>query len=706
VELERCAVPELPTKRYCAAPLSPTPLSPGSPVHCALPAPAQKASRSDDRILARMGHANVLTAAASTTVNASLSSQRSGRPRLSSSGGSFHAGDIIPSSLSPYDTGSDSARRRSFGSAAIRRHSTHKYHTFPTAPPKTPSEQRDSSFARALSSGSDETGSEGSSITPEAHHSHDDITPLPWTQLCLLALLSLCEQTALNSISPYLPEMVSSFAEVPSTQTGLYVGILASAFALAQLATNLFWGYLSDTVGRKPVMLLGTAMLAVCFAFFGFCTQYWQVAVVHVAMGLLNGNAAVVPTCLGEVTDRTNQSRAFTWLPVMYSIGGITGPALGGLLVGTSDLMYPYLAPNIGSAALLAAAVIVMGIWFEETLEDVDRKVAHAGLAWIKTPFDCGRSRKTRGRIGSWSSRWPTREQSGRGSDRASLSSSSSSLNDEARQEEQALLQPGGDGAADIADKPDWTRTSLSQLLNRTTILVLLTYLVFQLGNISFNSLYPIFASSPPPTGRSLSPEEIGVLLSIAGLATIVFQVFVFPFLKARMGNLRTYRGAMLGIALSMVLMPWVGYLDDRPSLGVGTGKWWLYGELAIVLVIKNICAVGGLSSVLLLITNSAPSHETLGTLNGVAQTLSAAGRSVGPFLSGALFTLSTRLEPKGELLAWGLFGGITLLGWAGSLAIRGDGLESADWDGAEDDEDTDGVSTSPRHTEAAQPPE
>lgn len=38
-------------------------------------------------------------------------------------------------------------------------------------------------------------------------------------------------------------------------------------------------------------------------------------------------------------------------------------------------------------------------------------------------------------------------------------------------------------------------------------------------------------------------------------------------------------------------------------------------------------------------------------------------------------------IRPKGELLPWSLFGGLTLLGWCLSLLIRGDGLESEDWD-------------------------
>jgi hypothetical protein len=90
-------------------------------------------------------------------------------------------------------------------------------------------------------------------------------------------------------------------------------------------------------------------------------------------------------------------------------------------------------------------------------------------------------------------------------------------------------------------------------------------------------------------------------------------------------------------------------------------------------------------------ITNSASSHETLGTLNGLAQSLSAAGRSVGPFLSGSLFTLSTKVKPKGEVLAWGLFAGVAIVGWLWSYVIRNEGLESAEWEGDDDDHDSHG---------------
>ncbi|UKZ81474.1 hypothetical protein TrVFT333_009246 [Trichoderma virens FT-333] len=521
------------------------------------------------------------------------------RSRSSRSSGSFHAGAPIPNI------------------ASLRRPSIPRYQTFPTPPPKPPASSSDASSDRFTSAIESDSSSTSSS------RDHDE-TPLPVRQLLLLAFLSLAEQTALNSIGPYLPEMVASMPGIPEEESGMYVGLLASAFALAQLSTNFFWGYMSDVVGRKPVLLAGTFSLMCCFCAFGFCKH------------------------------RTHGQRI------------------------------PYLGPNVLSAAVLALAVIVVGIWFEETLEDVDddpwkptwatRLSARISNIFSRTP-----------RRESWSTRWPRPQAASQTQPLLSPSSdeAASDDNDGSPDDDEALEISKPAGGNNHKEPKPWR-----ELLNRTTMTLLVTYLIFQLANISFNSLYPIFAASPSPAGRDLNPGKIGVSLSFAGLITILFQAFLFQSLKSRFGNLGTYRFALFGLAISMIAMPWVGYADDKPLFGLGTGTMWLYIELGVVLILKTICAVGGLSCVMLLITNSAPSHASLGTLNGVAQTLSALGRSIGPFASGSLFTLSMGIQPKGEVLAWSLFGGLALLGCIGSMFIRGDGLESDDWYNGEDEED------------------
>jgi MFS family permease len=453
-----------------------------------------------------------------------------------------------------------------------RKSSTLHYQTFPTKPP--------TSRGRPLSDsdGAGGSPSHNGSDSEEYHHE----SPLPKKQLAVLAVIALAEQTALNSISPYLPDMASTFPEVKEGQVGLYVGLIASSFALAQFTTNFFWGWLSDRIGRKPVILMGTLFTAGCFVAFGFCRTLWQAILVQVFIGLMNGNQGVVSTCLGEITDRSNQSKAFTYLPVVYGIGAITGPAVGGLLVRKNNA-YPYLFPNLFSAGVLVADLVIIMLFLEESLEEAKNlpplgKRIENLFVWLWQFSSSSRPTYIRRLMGK------------RRHSRRSISSADDVGNGS---------EPPEDAAPELF--PDVPMESLTsrEVLNRDTILLMLTYFIFQLSNISYNSLYPIFGQAHPPVGRGLSPEEIGLSLSFAGFFTILFQIGIYGKLRDHMGNKTTYRVSLATFVVAFFLMPWVGYKDGS---GIFQGKVWLWIELGFVLIVKTIAAVGGLTSALLLV--------------------------------------------------------------------------------------------------------
>lgn len=565
-----------------------------------------------------------------------------------------------------------------------RRSSTQHYQTFDTPPPKSRGRPN---------SGHSESSADGSH---DCHHDPSEQngsnSPLPKKQMAVLAMIALAEQTALNSISPYLPDMASTFPEVESSQVGVYVGTIASAFALAQFATNYFWGWLSDRTGRKPVILLGTILTALCFVAFGFCKTLWQAILVQALMGIVNGNQGLVSTCLGEITDRSNQSQAFTYLPVLYGIGGISGPLLGGLLVFERNPFtgekstYPYLAPNLLSASILLVDFVLTALFLEESLEDPDalpkfgQRVRNLfSWLWQFTGFS---RHPTYVRVPPSlpypNLRWSTTESQDHDSDLDSASIVSSH-------------------ADERAEELTW-----DEIFTRDTILLLLTYLIFALCNVSFNSLFPIFAQAKPPVGRHLTPSEIGLSQGFAGVVTIIFQICVFNRLRDKMGNRWSYRAGLFGFVVSFLLMPFVGY-KSKPGTGLTRQSIFMAVELCFVLLVKTVASVGGLTSALLLVkhpcsishafanlcqvTNSAPNHAVLGALNGLAQTLSAAGRAVGPFLSGGLFSLTAKIQPKGEAVAFGVFGAVSFIGFIMSFGIRGRSLEAEGWGEDSDDE-------------------
>ncbi|KAJ5946199.1 hypothetical protein N7454_003038 [Penicillium verhagenii] len=541
-----------------------------------------------------------------------------------------------------------------------RRSSTQHYQTFDTPPPK--------SRGRPNSGQSESSGDIPHGLIDNSSQQNAQ-SPLPKRQMAVLAMIALAEQTALNSISPYLPDMASSFPEVEPSQVGVYVGTIASAFALAQFATNYFWGSLSDRIGRKPVILLGTLLTALCFVAFGFCKTLGQAIAVQALMGLVNGNQALVSTCLGEITDRSNQSQAFTYLPVLYGIGGITGPLLGGLLVFERNPFtgkenpYPYLAPNLVSAVILLVDFGLTVFFMQESLEDADTlpkfgKKFRSLFSWL------------------WQftglSRHPTYTR---------VSSSNIHHAEEIDDHDSDL-----DSASEVSSRLErHEELTWNEIFTRDTVLLLLTYLIFALCNVSFNSLFPIFAQAKPPAGRKLTPSEIGLSQGFAGIVTIIFQICVFNRLRDKMGNRWSYRAGLFGFVISFLLMPFIGY-KSKSSEGLTRQSALMAVELCLVLLVKTVASVGGLTSALLLVTNSAPNHAVLGALNGLAQTLSAAGRAVGPFLSGGLFTLTAKIQPKGEAVAFGVFGAVSFIGFLMSFGIRGRALEAEGW--ASDDDD------------------
>ena len=465
-----------------------------------------------------------------------------------------------------------------------RKSSTVHYQTFPTPPPK--SKGQPPSLSPPSSSGSRHHGRSNSSSSNHAE------TPLPKKQLAILAVIALSEQTALNSISPYLPQMVSSFADVEIGQVGLYVGVIASAFALAQFTTNFFWGWLSDRIGRKPIVLLGTFFTAVGFVVFGFCRTLWQAVLVQAFIGLFNGNQGIISTCLGEITDRTNQSRAFVYLPVIYGLGGITGPVLGGVLVAkgampTSKNPYPFLPPNLLSAGILSVDMILTMFFLEESLQEakdlppLGTRVASL-FTWV------------------WQFASSSKPTYTRTKDDSPLLHNG----DSADYDEDEDSGGASHGARPTLLPRNDVELSRKVIFCRDTICILASFMIFQIANISYNSLYPIFGAAEPPIGRNLSPEEIGVTIGFAGGVTILFQIGIFGKLRGKMGNRVTYRVCMGIMVLAYLLTPWVGYKDARNGDGgMSSGKNWLYVELCIVLLIRAMGQVGCLTSALLLVS-------------------------------------------------------------------------------------------------------
>ena len=85
------------------------------------------------------------------------------------------------------------------------------------------------------------------------------------------------------------------------TYLGQKAGYLGSAFYIGNFAGSMTWGWLSDILGRRPVMLLGVCGTIFSELLFGFSQNFGWAIAGRFLWGLLNGNIGVVKTCVSEV---------------------------------------------------------------------------------------------------------------------------------------------------------------------------------------------------------------------------------------------------------------------------------------------------------------------------------------------------------------------------------------------------------------------
>lgn len=76
--------------------------------------------------------------------------------------------------------------------------------------------------------------------------------------------------------SPHTPTRLPTPSPPSSPQTSVY-----------------HWAKLSDKLGRKPVIMMGLAGVAISSALYGYSTKFWQLIVTRSLSGALNGNVAV-----------------------------------------------------------------------------------------------------------------------------------------------------------------------------------------------------------------------------------------------------------------------------------------------------------------------------------------------------------------------------------------------------------------------------
>ncbi|KAG5744549.1 hypothetical protein H9Q70_012751 [Fusarium xylarioides] len=500
------------------------------------------------------------------------------------------------------------------------------------------------------------------------------LPPFPAKQMFVLACCRICEPIAFMSIFPYIYYMIQDFNITDdSNKISVYAGMVTSAFTLAEFSTGVLWGRLSDKIGRKPVLLFGLLGTALSVLVFGFAPSLPVALFARALGGLLNGNIGVLQTTVAElVTVKEHQPRAYTIMPMVWCIGSIVGPMIGGALArpcisypeifarGTIWDRYPYLLPNLFSAATVFFGVIIGLLFLDET---------HAEK----------KSQRDRGReigdyLASCNGRGRSPEKQALLDGKQNVQYLLTSVRPGSAHSDEALpAYRSQENSPRLAPQPDTQSLNeaplepivvrKSKTFTKPVIMNIISYGILAFHTMTFDQLFPVFLSTKRPEhpvhdlpfkftdGFGLETKMIGVIMSVQGLYSLLSNYLIVPPVTRRLGSLRLFRILAFSYFALYLVTPYLVLLPDSMRMP------------AIYLLVIWKCTFSTMAypSNAILLANSAPSKQVLGTINGIAASTASLCRALGPTLSGLLYSWGLQTGYSG--LAWWFSGLITIIG-------------------------------------------
>ena len=170
-------------------------------------------------------------------------------------------------------------------------------------------------------------------------------------------------------IIPLLPFYGEHYGASPEKVTALM-----ATYSLFQFLFAPIWGYISDRVGRKPILIISLLGTIIAYLLLAMAPNLIWLFVARAIAGIMAGSISAAFAFMADITTREDRTKGMGIIGSAFGLGFIAGPAIGGFLAGGDINNTNFQVPAYYAAGFAALASIFSVFFLRESLPAIKRQ--------------------------------------------------------------------------------------------------------------------------------------------------------------------------------------------------------------------------------------------------------------------------------------------------------------------------------------------
>ena len=170
-------------------------------------------------------------------------------------------------------------------------------------------------------------------------------------------------------IFPIMPDILRLVGKLTISDAAVWGGILYASYALMQFLFSPIIGNLSDSFGRRPIILTALILMAMDYLILGFASVLWVFIIGRMVGGVAGGTVPTAFAYLADISTSEDKAKNFGLVGAAFGVGFVLGPFLGGIL-GEINFRLPFFF----SAGLSFLTFLLCFFYLPESLNSGKRR--------------------------------------------------------------------------------------------------------------------------------------------------------------------------------------------------------------------------------------------------------------------------------------------------------------------------------------------